>query len=367
MYRGKLITVVIPCYCVARHIRQVVDTLPDFVDYVVIVDDGSPDNLDEALAHIQRPNVIVLRHEKNQGLARAMITAFRGAVASGADIVVKMDGDGQMDPVHLARLLRPIVRQEADFTKGNRFVHRRDLRGMPRIRVFGNLGLSFLTKSASGYWNIFDPTNGYIALRRELIEAMDLDQLGPGYFFESSLLVEAYLAGAVVKDIAIPSRYADEESSLSPARILVRFPRLLLRAAVRRIIIRYFLRDFTPVALFLVAGGLLTAFGATFGAREWIARYGTGIPTPTGTILLAVLPLLAGFQLLVQAAVMDIASVPQKSPWADASDERPASVTMVTREPLENMDDRVPVSTGARTPAAEAAPPLGDVNRRAAG
>lgn len=321
MYRGRRIAVVIPCYEIARHIRDVVDTIPDIIDDVVLVDDGSTDDLHAQLQQIQRAGMIVLRHDNNQGLARAMTTGLRAAVGCGADIIVKMNGDGQMDPVHLVRLLRPIVRQEADFTKGNRFVHRRDLRGMPPVRMFGNLGLSFVTKLASGYWNIFDPTNGYIALRREVVENLEMERLGPGYFFETSLLVEAYLTGAVLKDIAIPSRYADEESSLSPGKILVRFPWLLVRAGVRRILIRYFLRDFTAVALFLVAGGLLSVFGVTFGGLEWLERYGTGVPTPTGTILVAVLPLLAGFQLLVQAAVMDIASVPQKSPWLDSQEE----------------------------------------------
>ena len=331
MYRGRSVAVVIPCYQVARHIEQVIETLPGVVDHVIVVDDGSTDDLQEKLRSISHDGMVILKHERNMGLARAMTTGFRAAVRTGADIVVKLDGDGQMDPVQLVRLLRPIVRQEADFTKGNRFVHRRDLRGMPPVRVIGNLGLSFLTKLASGYWHIFDPTNGYIAMRREVVENLDMERLGPGYFFETSLLVEANLTGAVLRDVAMPSRYADERSSLSPSRILVRFPWLLVRSSVRRILIRNFLRDFTPVALFLIAGTLSTAFGLTFGLHEWIQRYGTGVPTPTGTMLVAVLPTLAGFQLLLQAAVMDIASVPQKSPWADAVDG-PISLTGVQRD-----------------------------------
>ena len=335
MYRGRAIAVVIPCYQVARHIRGVIGSLPDIVDYVVVVDDGSTDNLHAELQKIRCADLVVLRHEKNRGLAQAMRTGFGAALRTGADIIVKIDGDGQMDPVHLIRLLRPIVKHEADFTKGNRFVHRRDLQGMPRIRVIGNLGLSFLTKLASGYWNIFDPTNGYIAIRREVLENVDMGRLGPGYFFETSLLVEANLAGAVLKDVSIPSRYADEASSLSPGRILARFPWLLMRTGLRRILIRNFLRDFTPVALFLVAGVISASFGLTFGLHEWIQRYGTGVPTPTGTILLAVLPTLAGFQLLVQALVMDIGNVPQRSPWADYFEDRQLAHTLAQREPGE--------------------------------
>jgi glycosyltransferase involved in cell wall biosynthesis len=330
---------------VEREIQSVLQTVPAYVKHIIVVDDASPDSSADLVTASakQDERITLIHHPSNQGVGGAMVTGYRTALGLGAQIVVKIDGDGQMDPGHLVRLLRPIVRQEADFTKGNRFVHRRDLAGMPWIRVAGNLGLSFLTKLASGYWNIFDPTNGYIAVRRELVESIDVDRLGPGYFFETSLLVEANLSGAVLKDVSIPSRYADEVSSLSPGRILVRFPWLLARAAVRRIVIRNFLRDFTAVALFLVAGLVSASFGLAFGLHEWILRYGTGVPTPTGTILLAVLPTLAGFQLIVQAVVMDISNVPQKSPWAD-NDERPISVALIQRELDEEKPMRLSMS-----------------------
>jgi len=331
MYRNRTIAVVIPCFQVGKHIHEVVTTLPDFVDHVIVVDDGSRDTLHEELQRTSRPGIVVLKHDTNLGLARAMVTGFRKAIALGADIIAKVDGDGQMDPAELVRLLRPIIRHEADFTKGNRFVRRRHLEGMPRVRLVGNLGLSFLTKWASGYWNIFDPTNGYVVMRREVVEEIDLDRLGPGYFFETSLLAEAYLAGAVIRDVSIPSRYGSEESSLSPTRILLRFPGLLVAAGLRRIVIRYFLRDFTPVALFLMIGLLMMGFGVVFGAREWMLRYGSGVPTPTGTILIAVLPLLAGFELLLQAVVMDIANVPQHSAWPESAEER-ATLTVMPRD-----------------------------------
>jgi glycosyltransferase involved in cell wall biosynthesis len=320
MFHGRNVAVVIPCYQVARHIRGVLETIPSMVDSIVVVDDGSTDGLHAEVKRVRRHGLTIFRHDRNRGLAQAMRTGLTAAVDGGADIVVKMDGDGQMDPAYLVRLLLPIVRYDADFAKGNRFMHRRDMRGMPSVRFLGNLGLSFLTKLASGYWTIFDPTNGYVALRRELIEQMELSRLGPGYFFESSLLIEAYHAQAVVRDVPIPSRYGDEESSLSPIRVLLRFPSLLARATVRRLVIRYFLRDFSPVALFLLTGTVSAAAGGAFGGYHWFMNHGTGVATPTGTILLAVLPLLAGFHLLVQAVVMDIGNVPQRSPWRDLRD-----------------------------------------------
>jgi hypothetical protein len=229
-----------------------------------------------------------------------------------------MDGDGQMDPGQLPRLLAPIAAGEADLVKGNRFLRRAHLAGMPALRRAGNLALSFLTKVASGYWNVFDPTNGYVAVRRQVIEEIDRTRLGPGYFFETSLLCEAYLAGAVARDVSIPARYGEEASSLSLRRTLVTFPPLLLRAFARRIVFQHFVRDFTPVALFLVVGTALSLFGAGFGLHNWLMRAGTGAPTPTGTIVLALVPLVLGLQLLLQATVMDIGSVPTRSPWGPA-------------------------------------------------
>lgn len=315
MFEGRRVAVIVPCFQVARHLPEVLRGLPPWVDHALVVDDGSTDDLGAALAAVDDARVEVLRHTVNRGLAAAMATGMRRALEVGADLIVKMDGDGQMDPQYLPALLDPIVAGEADLTKGNRFLRHRRLRHMPLVRHVGNLALSFLGKVASGYWNLFDPTNGYLALRRRLVEELELERLGPRYYFEISLLCEAYLSGAVARDVAIPARYGGERSSLSPARTVAAFPFLLLRSCVRRVVERYFIRDFTPVALFLIAGALLGGFGLAFGIENWAARAGTGQPTPTGTLLLALLPLLVGFQLLLQAMVMDIGNVPTVSPW----------------------------------------------------
>lgn len=321
MFSSHRIAVVIPCYRVAAHVPAVLSGVPAFVDDVVLVDDGSPDALQGAVApwlagsHDGATRCHLVRHETNQGLAAAMRTGYVRALALGADIVVKMDGDGQMDPDALPRLLGPIVAGEVDFTKGNRFFHRRYFRTMPRLRKIGNLALSFVAKVASGYWHVFDPTNGYLAIRREVLETIDLARLGPGYFFEISMLAEAYLAGAVLADVPIPARYHDEPSSLSVRRVLREFPPRLLAATVRRVALRYFVRDFTAVSVFLAFGFPLVLFGLSFALWHWYANYGTGVPTPTGTIVLAVVPLLAGFQLLLQALVMDVANAPRRSVW----------------------------------------------------
>ena len=315
MYRNRRVAVVVPCFEVAHRVPDVIGTLPDFVDHVIVVDDGLSDDLAAALAARQRPGVVMLRHDRNLGVARAMATGFRRALELGADVVVKLDGDGQMDPDQMAHLVAPIVAGQADLTKGNRLLRRRHRAGMPRVRLLGNVVLSFLTKLASGYWNIFDPTNGYVAVRREVLDEIDLERLGPRYFFEISLLCEAYLIGAVVRDVSMPSRYGGEPSSLSPRHAVQAFPPLLVRACARRVARQHFMRDFTPVALFLITGALMGGAGLAGGLLMWSRNSRLHLPTPVGTIALFGLLVLLGSNLLLQALVLDIGSVPAKSPW----------------------------------------------------
>jgi dolichol-phosphate mannosyltransferase len=316
MFRDRRLAVVVPCFNVGSHVADVVRSLPAFVDHIIVVDDGSVQPVAGSLADVGVPTVVVLRHDVNQGLARAMETGFKKALELGAQIVVKVDGDGQMDPGQMSRLLEPVVGGQADIAKGNRFLRRRHLIGMPIMRLAGNLVLSFLTKMASGYWNVFDPTNGYLAIRRQVLEEIELARLGPRHFFEISLLCQAYLAGAVVRDVAIPARYGNEKSSLSVHRTMASFPYFLMRAWLRRVALQHFIRDFTPVALFLLMGGAACSAGVAVGLFTWIQNASLHRATPPGTIAVIALPVLVGFQLLLQAVVLDISNAPARSPWA---------------------------------------------------
>jgi glycosyltransferase involved in cell wall biosynthesis len=325
MFRNRRVAVVVPCYEVGDRAAHVVAALPAFVDHVIVVDDGSSVPVASAIERMAPAKTIVIRHETNRGLARAMETGYRKALELHADVVVKVDGDGQMDPAEMPRLLAPIVAGQADVAKGNRFLRRRHLAGMPLFRLCGNLVLSFLSKLATGYWNLFDPTNGYVAVRREALEEMDLARLGPGYFFEISLLCQACLLGAVGRDVSMPARYGDEKSSLSLRRASAMFPVYLLRAFVRRIALQHFIRDFTAVALLLLSGGTMLGTGLIYGTSVWRHSASVHQATPTGTIILVLMLVLAGFHLLVQAFVMDVGSVPTRSPWpsAEAGRSRP--------------------------------------------
>lgn len=317
------VAVVIPAFRVAQHIEQVVRAIPGFVSDVIVVDDASPDDTARIVEGIPDPRVRLLRHEQNGGVGAAMITGYRHALELGADVVVKMDGDGQMDPRYLIPLIEPILAGEADYTKGSRFFYTRQLRQMPLVRRIGNLGLSFLTKASSGYWDVFDPTNGYTAVHRRVLEVLDWHNIDRRWFFETSMLIELSLVRAVVRDVQIPAKYADEHSSLSAAGALMRFPRKLLGSFFRRLWLQYFVREFSPVSLFLTAGLPLAVFGFLWGAVHWVQSVRTGTTASTGTVMVAVVPLILGFQLLLQAVSLDIQNTP-KVPLVRSSPRRAA-------------------------------------------
>jgi glycosyltransferase involved in cell wall biosynthesis len=312
MLQGLRVGVAIPAYKVERHVAQVIVGLPDWVDQILVVDDASPDGSAARVQALGDPRVQLLRHEHNQGVGAALRTAYTFALQHGLDVIVKMDGDGQMDPAELPRLLHPLVQQRADYAKGNRFHDLEALKAMPRWRRYGNVALTLLAKAASGYWNLSDPTNGYTAIRAEVLRRLDLVALHPRYFFEQSLLIQLGIARAVVAEVHMPARYGDERSSMSLARVLLSFPFLLARGLARRVYWRYFFYEMTATSVFLLCGLLLTAFGLGFGGLRWYVGWETHTPQTAGTVLLAALPFILGFQLLLQALVLDVQDVPRE-------------------------------------------------------
>jgi dolichol-phosphate mannosyltransferase len=303
---------ILPAYNEAQHIAGVIARVPPFIERIIVVDDASTDNTAEVVRGLSDPRIDVIREEKNQGVGGAVLDGYRRAMELGCDVAVKIDADGQMDPGKVARLIAPILSGRADYTKGFRFHDPETLRKMPRVRVLGNVGLSFLAKSASGYWNIFDPANGFTALHRAALERLNLSRIHRDYFFETDMLANLYLVGAVVRDVYLPTHYGDETSHLSAARVLFTFPWRLLRCFARRISWRYFIGDFSAVSLLLTVGSPLVLFGTIFGLTVWIRNASAGIITPTGTVILAALPFILGFQMLLQALVIDVGNVPKE-------------------------------------------------------
>jgi glycosyltransferase involved in cell wall biosynthesis len=306
MYKDHVVTVVTPAHNEARFIGQVIKAIPPFVDHVIVVDDCSDDDTSQAALACGDRRVTVLRTPSNQGVGGATIVGYRKALELGSDLIVKMDGDGQMPAEYLSPLIEAITGGRYSYAKGNRFLAGESLTTMPKHRIFGNLVLTFLTKLASGYWHIFDPQNGFTAIKAEALHMLDLKTIHRGYFFENDMLINLKITGARAKDIPIPALYGDEESGINLFRVGLTFPLLLLRRFFYRIYREYVLHDFSPIALFLFVGMSLCGWGVLFGAYHWIANALARVATPTGTVMLAVLPLSIGFQLILQAIVLDI-------------------------------------------------------------
>jgi len=308
------IAVVIPAYRVEKQIGWVLDNIPDFVSTVIVVNDASPDNAQIVIEEHARKDarIVPLRHEKNQGVGGAMLTGFREALRREVEIIVKVDGDGQMDPADISALIQPLLEGEADFCKGNRFQDLKALRQMPTIRLMGNVAASLLAKTATGYWNMFDPANGFFALRTYILRRLDLTAIARDYLFETSLLSELYHIRAVVRDVPIPARYADENSSISYSRMVFRYPSALIGYAFKRVALHYFVYDFNLASVYTLLGLPLLLFGVIFGAVKWIHYAGIQVPAPTGTVVLATLSILIGIHFITQAISYDLQSVPRQ-------------------------------------------------------
>lgn len=308
------IAAVIPCYRVEREIQSVLRGIPKYIKHIIVVDDASPDSTPDLAAASAKKDrrIVLIRHEKNRGVGGAMVTGFRKALELGAQIVVKVDGDGQMDMDLLPALIAPLVHGRADYTKGNRFRDFQALQKMPLIRRVGNMGLGFLSKAATGYWNLFDPTNGFVAIRGEVLSQLPLNRIDPTYYFETSMLANLFLLGAVVRDVPMPARYQSEVSNMLIHRILFQFPFKLLGTFVKRFLLKNFIYDFSMATIYFLAGFPLLLFGLVFGTVKWIQYASLNIPAPTGTVMLPTLSVLLGIQLLLSAIEIDLRSVPKE-------------------------------------------------------
>lgn len=305
------VAVAIPCYRVRKHILDVLERIPQSVSRIYVIDDCCPENSgDWVEAHSSDPRVQVLRNPENRGVGGAVITGYRQAIQDHMDIVVKIDGDGQMDPRLVPVFTRLIRQGRADYCKGNRFYRLASLRGMPRVRLIGNGLLSFLTKLSSGYWNVMDPTNGYTAIHVSVLRELPLDRIEARYFFETDMLFRLNTLRAVVRDVPMDALYADEESGLNIRRILPEFARKHLSRLVRRYFYSYWLRDFNIGSVYSVIGSLMLLGGGAFGLVEWSQAASQHIPATSGTVMLAALPIIIGTQLLIGCLHYDISNVP---------------------------------------------------------
>lgn len=307
------IAVVIPCYKVTAHVLGVIDRIGPEVRTIFAVDDKCPEGSGAYIQqHCTDPRVQVLFNPENLGVGGAVMHGYRAAIAAGCDVMVKVDGDGQMDPRLLPAFVAPILAGEADYTKGNRFFDLEEIHQMPGIRIFGNAALSFLTKLSSGYWNLFDPTNGYTAIHARVAQQLPFDKISHRYFFETDMLFRLGTLRAVVVDVPMDAHYADEESNLRIGKILPEFLAKHARNFTKRIFYNYYLRDMSLASLELPAGLMLLGFGSVFGLVRWLNATATQSVTSAGTVMLAALPVMLGLQLLLAFIGHDVASVPNR-------------------------------------------------------
>ena len=330
---GYLVVVVIPSYRVTQHILKVIESIGQEVQRIYVVDDKCPDNSgDYVQANCNDPRVIILRHETNQGVGGAVMTGYRAAIADGAEVIVKLDGDGQMDPSLILNFIEPILAGEADYTKGNRFFDLEEIRAMPKIRLFGNAVLSFMTKLSSGYWDLFDPTNGYTAIHADVARHLPFSKISKRYFFETDMLFRLNTLRAVVIDIPMDAQYGDEVSNLKISKILGEFLFKHTRNLIKRIFYNYYLRDLSLASIELPLGFVLFLVGASYGGYSWLQSAQSGAVTPAGTVMVAALPILMGMQLVLAFLGFDISSVPRYALHLRLSSRKKSVKPAMTKE-----------------------------------
>lgn len=307
------IALVIPCYKVREHILEVLDAVPPVVQRIFVIDDACPQNTGDLVESSCRDSrVSVHTNSRNSGVGAATMVGYREALNWGAQIIVKIDGDGQMNLSFIDRFLELIESGKADYVKGNRFFNVEDLNSMPKLRLLGNGLLSFVNKAVSGYWNVMDPTNGFTAISRHMLEQIPLEKIDSRYFFESDMLFRLGLCRAVVAEVAMPAVYAGAPSSLNLPLTCIQFPKMYMARFAKRIFYTYFLRDFSICSLQIVAGVIFLFFGITFGLWHWVSSISSGVPATSGTVMLAAMPTLLGVQFLLSAIAYDISRIPKK-------------------------------------------------------
>jgi len=294
------ICVVIPAFKVKAQVLGVISAIGPEVQKIIVIDDACPEKSGQYVkANTKDSRVEVIFHDTNLGVGGAVKSGYKRALELDAEIIVKIDGDGQMDTSKIENVVSPIRNGLAGYAKGNRFCDIEAVRAMPKIRIIGNLGLSFLSKLSSGYWRIFDPNNGFTAISRTELMKIPLHKIDDRYFFESDMLFRLNLAGAIVKDVPMPSIYGDERSNLKIRRVLFEFPYKHSRNFTKRLIYCYYLRDFNLASIELPLGIFLGLFGSILGLNSWFHGVANERATQPGTLILISMSILAGLQLVL--------------------------------------------------------------------
>ncbi len=309
MYDKKTIGVVVPAHNEELLIGRVIDTMPEFVDKIVIVDDCSTDNTKNIVQQYvdrQPERIILIRHETNQGVGGSIATGYKWCRDQSIDATVVMAGDAQMDPNDLPSLLDPIVNGVADYSKGNRLISGEAWKIIPRVRYLGNAMLSLLTKIASGYWHIADSQTGYTAANLNVLKTLDLDGIYKRYGMPNDMLVKLNIFNFRVCDVPIKPIYGiGEKSGIKPLRMIPRLAWQMGKFFLYRMVQKYIIRDFHPLVFFYLTGFIMFLSGLLLGLYLLFYRIFTGPVEATSTIM-AVFLFITGMQSLFFAMWFDM-------------------------------------------------------------
>ena len=303
---------ILPCFRSSREAVWVVQECLKQVELVVCIDDLCPEQTGAVIkkAYADEPRVIVLIHAYNQGVGGAVKTGISYLLNTDIDVFVKVDSDGQMNPALIPKLVRPILEGATQFSKGNRFRDIDILRQMPVIRLIGNAGLSFITKLSTGYWELFDPTNGFLAMSRSIFDSIQIEKTDNRYFFETDLLFRCALANTKIEEIPMQAIYRRERSSLNPFEEILRFARRHISVLFKRIVYQYFLLEINPGS-FELLGGLMSGLIALFiGLNSLCSGWRNGQETPAGTQTLFLALMIISLQLILGFVYYDSAFRP---------------------------------------------------------
>ena len=307
------VAVVIPMFKVRNQIISVLERIGDEVDFIYVIDDKCPEESGKLVEEWGKDfRVQVLYNELNLGVGGATKRGYEACLNDGIDIVIKLDGDAQMDPSLIPKLLAPIQEGRADYCKGNRFFNIEKIREMPFTRIIGNLFLSFYSKTSTGYWQIFDPNNGFTAISAIALNQMPLKKVSDRYFFESDMLFRLNSIRAVVKDVPMDAVYGHEKSNLSPFKSVFEFSIKHFRNFLKRVFYNYFLREFSFASLQLLFGSVLLGFSVIHGFVSWENSHTVGTATQPGTLILITLSFLTGLQLILGFLAYDMSNTPDE-------------------------------------------------------
>jgi dolichol-phosphate mannosyltransferase len=292
MIFNKRVVVIIPVYNVGSKAIEVINNIPDFVDKIYLVDDCCPLKTGELVEkHFTNTTKLkVIYNSKNLGVGGAVKIGYVESLKNNFDFTVKIDGDGQMNPIDIIKLIEPL-QNNYEYTKGNRFLDRIEFEHYPIVRFYGNIFLSFLSKLSTGYWDIFDPINGFTCIKNSILKKINLQKISDGYFFETDMLCNIYFLNGKVLDVPVKIKYySNQIQNMSVLRETFNFFFKNISKIRKRIRLKYLSNNFTIGGFYIILTLIFFFSSLLIGGFNWI-KYGLllNVLAPTGIVLFSIL------------------------------------------------------------------------------